>query len=180
MLLLIHCRLHVFLRLPLYLHSTMLLLIPDWHTQLTRRMPNLHSTMLLLIPYRKLGRAFNFIIFTFHYASTYTSTRTERLKSRSLFTFHYASTYTRTLGKGVYKKTDLHSTMLLLILTCRRRKYWMQRDLHSTMLLLIPVPGSCLPGLKQFTFHYASTYTPSLDPFQITKDIYIPLCFYLY
>ena len=56
-------------------------------------------------------------------------------------------------------KTNLHSTMLLLILSAAWLKYFVVANLHSTMLLLIPLVNQVSIGSSTFTFHYASTYT---------------------
>ena len=79
----------------MHLHSTMLLLIPNYSDDGVSQKTNLHSTMLLLIPKTLVG-ALNELKFTFHYASTYTERRAEKTGILAQFTFHYASTYTQT------------------------------------------------------------------------------------
>ena len=55
---------------------------------------DLHSTMLLLILYAFVDILNGLLSFTFHYASTYTTTQQSTMTAVSSFTFHYASTYT--------------------------------------------------------------------------------------
>ena len=80
--------------------------------------------------------------------------------SKTKFTFHYASTYTLKYNTVYYYIHHLHSTMLLLIQYLCVNLVYDKVDLHSTMLLLIRHYGdNYLTPLKEFTFHYASTYT---------------------
>ena len=60
------------LKIVLHLHSTMLLLIRGCNEKDDIIEENLHSTMLLLIPIPVYGHTATNILFTFHYASTYT------------------------------------------------------------------------------------------------------------
>ena len=203
MLLLIHCRLHVFFSLTLHLHSTMLLLI-------------------------LYGRSICCGVcssFTFHYASTYTGFRNvvhwpDGTIYIPLCFYLYTDQHWRPSAEP-----DLHSTMLLLIrvinagvgvdglqFTFHYASTYTRISLavssftlylHSTMLLLILIFTSAfLPVLPIFTFHYASTYTlrnvalpvPGLHlhstmlllilncfhSHTLHINIYIPLCFYLY
>ena len=121
------------------------------------------------------------VLFTFHYASTYTLFGMFGWGGYGLFTFHYASTYTQDTEAQPRQETYLHSTMLLLILTTTTHYYQRSFHLHSTMLLLILLYLShasyfehiyiplcfylySMPSIAQmtstlFTFHYASTYT---------------------
>ena len=158
----------------------MLLLIPAMRRSAAMRRSTLHSTMLLLIPILFTPFIHNLllyiplcfylyeinvkhakvtIIFTFHYASTYTkpwnmfrwhwanftfhyaSTYTIHLYRCGHavfdFTFHYASTYTSVWNGAAVKKTPLHSTMLLLIQRAPVFSTATLLPLHSTMLLLI-------------------------------------------
>ena len=49
------------------------------------------------------------------------------------------------------------------------------------MFLLIPGPAwDTVPPVKEFTFHYVSTYTFTVYIIGKHMFIYIPLCFYLY
>ena len=142
----------------IYLHSTMLLLIRVAAPVFSDEFQYLHSTMLLLILvpsygkgriahiyiplcfYLYHGRAYSFFRlcqFTFHYASTYTTYTVKYNANGGRFTFHYASTYTVEQRKIVKESTNLHSTMLLLILEYVRRSCERSINLHSTMLLLI-------------------------------------------
>ena len=59
-------------------------------------------------------------------------------------------------------RTNLHSTMLLLIPARGRISRRSISHLHSTMLLLIQTHRLHFPSSSAFTFHYASTYTPPL------------------
>ena len=142
----------------LYLHSTMLLLIPKTRKNTCITPGHLHSTMLLLIP--DLPRLF---------------------RAWYEFTFHYASTYTKFDNAAIQGVLNLHSTMLLLIRLTTPRVDANISDLHSTMLLLIRLIGrylqvifliyiplcfylylfldSLMCSISSFTFHYASTYT---------------------
>ena len=62
-----------------------------------------------------------------------------------------------------------------------RRAVNPQIHLHSTMLLLIPQQQVIVCLSCSFTFHYASTYTGTGALQNLPrKNIYIPLCFYLY
>ena len=146
-------------------------------------------------------------IFTFHYASTYTTAPSSVCSTLAVFTFHYASTYTGHNCGNRWRRKHLHSTMLLLIHHSKPfcylifsiyiplcfylylprlsysptfchiyiplcfylyETYYCKGDfilnLHSTMLLLILLACSVQPCMViPFTFHYASTYTISLN-----------------
>ena len=85
----------------MYLHSTMLLLIRNPIMNMITTRSYLHSTMLLLIPgVRPL------------------------LCCGIAFTFHYASTYTCSADTASQKYSNLHSTMLLLILHSKYLGWW--------------------------------------------------------
>ena len=158
--------------------------------------------MLLLIRKTYASMRTIMIIFTFHYASTYTIGIDENAVSTTGFTFHYASTYTMPVIYTIYFALYLHSTMLLLILVrlATSPHVWyiyiplcfylyqfpytvaLQQiyNLHSTMLLLILCQQLNGNSPNTFTFHYASTYTDRKSEGMHDGLIYIPLCFYLY
>ena len=124
------------------LHSTMLLLYPSAFLYDMSDPYHLHSTMLLLYQFTKLT------------ASKYTDR----------FTFHYASTLSSSSLVVRHRLFYLHSTMLLLYLFLVQYVRFFQAHLHSTMLLLyLRLECRCIRVLR-FTFHYASTLSPSLDP----------------
>ena len=164
-----------------YLHSTMVLLIRDLSTKANAFATHLHSTMVLLI-HSKPDRVHIWSIiyiplwFYLYCATSFCSRhsitiyiplwfylyKVAPIKSflNSIFTFHYGSTYTVIPVGYVLPPSDLHSTMVLLIL--------------SEVLIEKRVYVS-------FTFHYGSTYTKCLrNPFLVLNKIYIPLWFYLY
>ena len=167
--------------------------------------------------------AFKEYTFTFHYASTYT--RQDQfywpdgriyiplcfylyvlfgrlLKRLRIFTFHYASTYTKPDLTCQRYWSNLHSTMLLLILIV---PFAFNLDTVIYIPLCFYLYSACVSqtmSVSSFTFHYASTYTwgniAATDicahlhstmlllihlhrshPCKSDK-IYIPLCFYLY
>ena len=123
----------------------------------------------------------NSLLFTFHYASTYTIIAVILINPVSIFTFHYASTYT---------KPGFRQSRSDFKFTFHYASTYTQYGVSVLRWKMI------------FTFHYASTYTPiqnflgyayidlhSTMPLliQITSAlhpsvpcIYIPLCLYLY
>ena len=98
-----------------------------------------------------------------------------------LFTFHYASTYTRRLQGLSFRRTQLHSTMLLLIPVRETIKACQIMYLHSTMLLLIPGLTDVSLNIKVHLHSTMLLLILGSDVWmKIPSGIYIPLCFYLY
>ena len=144
--------------LQINLHSTMLLLYPGGTAYFVRRNLNLHSTMLLLYL-----RAYSYrttdLRFTFHYASTLSSS---------------ASTW-MTDGYRIYIPLCFYFIPRPDSSKIPRCPY-----LHSTMLLLYHyICDNCGAYLDPFTFHYASTLSRLGWLWGVRSErIYIPLCFY--
>ena len=100
--------------------------------------------------------------FTFHYASTYT--KHDRHYIPSVLSYIYIPLclylYVRFLMQSGLNPSYLHSTMPLLIQTLLSVSLLTFLYLHSTMPLLILLRDfPLLKEDKEFTFHYASTYT---------------------
>ena len=120
---------------------------------------SLHSTMLLLIrDFKGQGNGSD-LIFTFHYASTYTDIGSLKMTGQS----------------------SLHSTMLLLIRRLCSNTTLILSPLHSTMLLLIPCEKSWTSSTR-FSLHSTMLLLilRQRPHVQIELNLYIPLCFYLY
>ena len=164
-----------------YLHSTMLLLYHEVHPLSVWKQSNLHSTMLLLYLSAPVCHMSPSASFTFHYASTLSSTgRRRRSCGNRIYIplcFYFITTRTHS-QKASW--SNLHSTMLLLYQTPVGFTPFVSMYLHSTMLLLYHVVlAPCAFSANIFTFHYASTLSSAfLSSFCNFQIIYIPLCFY--
>ena len=120
---------------------------------------NLHSTMFLLIQYTLLSQMSRNCIYI------------------PLCFYLYRNRAFIQACSEIY----LHSTMFLLIRIFWNRWKLCCWHLHSTMFLLILDALQLTATSFEFTFHYVSTYTVIDVQSQISgRDIYIPLCFYLY
>ena len=161
-----------------HLHSTMLLLYQTAELYLDLASLNLHSTMLLLYPTPPELIGLKYALFTFHYASTLSSTESGYCERNCLFTFHYASTLSSWNRSIACPITHLHSTMLLLYLSIDLQTALDKDNLHSTMLLLYRIGWNGRFASTAFTFHYASTLSCTLMQKETWRQIYIPLCFY--
>ena len=98
--------------------------------------------------------------FTFHYASTYTWDNRARSVRPVSFTFHYASTYTRLVRTCADRKWQLYIPLCFYLYGKACWKNW------GIGLLYIPLCFYLyryeivkLNRDRDFTFHYASTYT---------------------
>ena len=148
----------------IYLHSTMLLLY--------RRPPlvDLRLDVLIYIPlcFYFIIASHNFnsrsILFTFHYASTLSRTKSKLDTTLVLFTFHYASTlscaiaynthilslftfhYASTLSvkiSDVVKVCNIYIPLCFYFIVMSSTREVTPLNLHSTMLLLYRLPELC-------------------------------------
>ena len=163
-----------------HLHSTMLLLIRRDILTCYDQFVDLHSTMLLLILPSMISTDWLVILFTFHYASTYTDNvssfgrKVIHLHSTMLLLiqiwvfgsdrqlliyiplcFYLYSSYSR----RVRSSYSIYIPLCFYLYTMQEVGHFRIQNLHSTMLLLILVP---------------------LKISNAQNKIYIPLCFYLY
>ena len=101
-------------------------------------------------------------------------------KENIIFTFHYASTYTLPQPDQHSSRLYLHSTMPLLILVISYYISVLIRIYIPLCLYLYPAAIKRQFFALSFTFHYASTYTILRLRLILSDRIYIPLCLYLY
>ena len=129
-------------------------------------------------------RLFRHDAFTFHYASTLSIRGSLFQMRRTYLHSTMLLLYQRWLRASLYRIQHLHSTMLLLYRFFQPRKDCCVFHLHSTMLLLYPYRVVCPECVSHiyiplcfyfiqsyrtttsnltsiFTFHYASTLSPS-------------------
>ena len=97
----------------------------------------------------------------------------------NLFTFHYASTLSRLEPFQLGILDDLHSTMLLLYPVAEPKPFQYELIYIPLCFYFIVLCAASHTLHIWFTFHYASTLSPSGMIARISSlSIYIPLCFY--
>ena len=166
--------------LILNLHSTMFLLIRFAFDVEVELEEHLHSTMFLLILGHVLSISHPFVIYIPLCFYLYNGLIRKRLISY-LFTFHYVSTYTssRTLPRSA--PDQIYIPLCFYLYRLRRIRQLRAGHLHSTMFLLILVKAAGGDPRKRIYIPLCFYLYPTPDGLLFrSQQIYIPLCFYLY
>ncbi len=143
---------------------------------------HLHSTMVLLLLCNHLEMKVSICQFTFHYGSTSIPSTVPVCPQPIVFTFHYGSTSIPQPMRLRTYNTNLHSTMVLLLLELKNKEQIEIQEFTfhygSTSIVIL---SRSLAFSTEFTFHYGST---SMCTWQECYNnpvlIYIPLWFYFY
>ena len=140
----------------------MVLLIPMTSTTVSMTFSNLHSTMVLLILRLEAPHFPARWIYIPLWFYLYSNIPDHRIEFFVIYIplWFYLYPIPAYITCSPY---HLHSTMVLLIRWRRCLILLAETHLHSTMVLLIQRQSHKKHYLKEFTFHYGSTYTRAVS-----------------